>query len=63
MTLKETLAKCKEFEFSEQITREMLWNEAYQLGRRRWYWGPMWWTDFECWLKSKVLRAWHKDRG
>jgi len=43
MDFKETLAKCEEFGFNEQITREMLWNSAYQLGRSRWYWGPAKW--------------------
>ena len=54
MNLKETQDKCKEFGFNEQITQEMLWNEAYRLGRSRWYWGPMWFVDFQCWLKSKL---------
>jgi len=38
MDFKETLAKCEEFGFNEQITREMLWNSAYS----RWYWGAKW---------------------
>lgn len=42
MNLQETINKCKEFGFNEQTTREMLWNEAYSLGRKRWYWGPSW---------------------
>ena len=54
MNFRETLAKCREFEFSEELTREFLWNEAYRLGRERWYWGPRWWVNFQGWLKSKL---------
>jgi hypothetical protein len=32
MTLKETIFRCKELGFNEQITYEMIWNEAYRLG-------------------------------
>ena len=51
-TLKETLAKCKEFDFNEEITREVLWNTAYDLGRRRWYWGPKWFVDLTGWFNT-----------
>jgi hypothetical protein len=38
--------KCKEAGFDEYLTAEMCWNEAYRLGRSRWYWGPIWWVKF-----------------
>ena len=56
MNLEDTLAKCKEFGFNEDITRETLWNTAYLLGRSRWFWGPMWWVDLKCWFRSKLHR-------
>ena len=57
MNFQETLAKCKEFGFNEDITREVLWNEAYWLGRSRWHWGPHWWVNVCGWVntqKSKI---------
>ena len=53
MTLKETQAKCKEFGFNEEITQECLWNEAYRLGRSRWYWGPSWFVSFIGWFNTQ----------
>jgi len=32
MTLKETVERCKELGFNEEITYETLWNEAYRVG-------------------------------
>lgn len=57
MGLRELQEKCREAGFNEQITQEMLWNEAYRLGRSRWYWGPMWWVSFKCWVKSKLRKS------
>ena len=51
--LKETLAKCKEFNFNEDITREILWNTAYNLGRSRWYWGPRWFVSLTGWFNTQ----------
>lgn len=56
MNLKETLDKCKEFGFNEEITRETLWNEAYQLGRSRWYWGPRWLVSFKGWINTQISK-------
>jgi hypothetical protein len=55
-SLKETLAACEEYGFCKEITYETLWNEGYGLGRRRWYWGPMWFVDLKCWLKTRFRR-------
>ena len=54
MNFEETIKLCKEYNFNEQITQEILWNTAYLLGRSRWYWGPMWWVDFTCKWKSNI---------
>jgi hypothetical protein len=53
MSYKECVKKCEEFGFSEEITRLTLWNEAYQLGRRRWYWGPKWFVSFIGWINTQ----------
>lgn len=53
MNYQETLAKCREFGFNEDITRETLWNTAYQLGRKRWYWGPGWFVDLIGWINTQ----------
>lgn len=54
MNYKETLDKCKEFGFNEEITREVLWNEAYRLGRKRWYWGPSWFVTLTGWFNTQL---------
>lgn len=51
-----TLEACKRFGFSEQITREMLWNEGYALGRKRWYWGPAWWVSVMGWVNTQLSK-------
>ncbi len=56
MNLKITIKKCQEFGFNEDITREMLWNEAYRLGRQRWYWGPSWFVSFQGWINTQISR-------
>ncbi len=56
MNYKETLDKCKKFNFNEEITREILWNTAYQLGRRRWYWGPYWFVSFIGWCNTQISK-------
>lgn len=53
MNLKETLAKCEEFGFNDQITKETLWNTAYSLGRSRWYWGPSWFVSLTGWFNTQ----------
>lgn len=55
-TLKETLARCQTFGFNEEITREILWNTAYQLGRSRWYWGPAWFVSLTGWFNTQRSR-------
>jgi len=52
-SMKETVEACKRFNFNEQITREMLWNEAYRLGRSRWYWGPSWMVSLIGWVNTQ----------
>jgi hypothetical protein len=54
--LKETLDRCADFNFNKQITQEMLWNTAYQLGRSRWYWGPSWMVNLTGWINTKILK-------
>jgi hypothetical protein len=56
MNLKECVSKCEQFGFSEEITRETLWNEAYRLGRRRWYWGPSWLVSLTGWINTQRQR-------
>ncbi len=51
--LKETLEKCKEYNFNEEITHETLWNTAYRLGRSRWYWGPRWFVSLTGWFNTQ----------
>jgi hypothetical protein len=63
MNFKEVLAKCQEFGFNEEITREMLWNEAYRLGRSRWYWGPAWMVSLQGWLNTKLSRLRKNEPG
>lgn len=55
-----TIKLCEEHGFNERITREILWNTAYQLGRSRWHWGPMWWVDWKCEMKSRINSLWRK---
>lgn len=57
MNFKETLEKCQEFGFNEEITREMLWNEAYRVGRSRWYWGPSWFVRLIGWFNTQKARV------
>jgi len=56
MNFRETLAKCAAFGFNEAITRQTLWNEAYQLGRSRWYWGPQWMVELQGWLNTRKAK-------
>ena len=52
-TLKSTISLCEDFGFGEEITRETIWNEAYRLGRRRWYWGPWWFVNVIGWVNTQ----------
>lgn len=54
--LKECYDKCKEFNFNEEITAEMCWNEGYRLGRRRWYWGPTWFVSLQGWINTQLQK-------
>ena len=56
MNFKETLAKCRELGWNEDLIREFLWNEAYTLGRKRWYWGPRWFVNLQGWFNSRRHR-------
>ena len=60
MGFKDLIAACEEAGFSESITREMLWNEAYRLGRSRWHWGPMWWVDFKCEWRMRLAKLFRR---
>jgi hypothetical protein len=53
-TLQSTLRACEEFGFNESITREILWNTAYKLGRDRWHWGPRWWVSTCGWINTRT---------
>lgn len=62
MNYQETLAKCQEFGFNEDITRKQLWNTAYRLGRSRWYWGPSLVVTGVGWfntVKWRLKNLWH----
>lgn len=52
-SMKECLKACQDFEFNEEIIRETLWNEAYRLGRARWYWGPSWFVSLTGWFNTQ----------
>jgi hypothetical protein len=52
----ETYRLCKEFKFDESTTAEMCWNVAYQLGRKRWHWGPHWAVTLNGWKNAQVWR-------
>ncbi len=52
--LQKTIKQCEEFGFNEQITREILWNTAYGIGRSRWYWGPRWVTALRGYINTKL---------
>lgn len=56
MNLEETLEACKRHDFNEEITRETLWNTAYDLGRSRWYWGPRWFVSFQGWINTQLSK-------
>lgn len=58
MNYKECLQRCKELDFNYEITKEILWNEAYRLGRARWYWGPSWFVSFIGWLNTQKSKIW-----
>lgn len=57
MTYKETLAKCRELGLDAESTRLMLWNEGYNLGRSRWYWGPSWWINLKERLRARTAKV------
>ena len=54
--MKECLDTCKDFNFNEDITREMLWNTAYDLGRSRWHWGPRWMVSLQGWINTQISK-------
>jgi hypothetical protein len=51
--LQEIIRLCKEFQFNEQITAEMIWNTGYSLGRDRWWWGPPQRYELREWLRAR----------
>lgn len=63
MNFKETLAKCREFGFDEETTSLHLWNEAYQLGRSRWYWGPRWLVNLTGWINTQRQKFFRSSRS
>ena len=60
MNFKQTLAKCAELGLGEAFTRQTLWDEAYQLGRSRWYWGPSWMVKLQGWLNTRAHALSHQ---
>lgn len=58
MNYEQTLQKCREIGFNQDITNETLWNTAYQLGRSRWWWGPPWMVNFVG--RINTIRAWFR---
>jgi hypothetical protein len=53
---KRTLSEAQKLGWSEDLIRESLWNTAYLLGRKRWYWGPMWMSSLHGWINSRLAR-------
>ena len=53
---KDCLECCEDFGFDKQITAETCWNEGYRLGRRRWYWGPMWFSSVRGWINTQLSK-------
>ena len=52
----ETKKACDDFGFNRDIAMEQCWNEGYRLGRRRWYWGPAWFVNFQGWLNTQLSK-------
>lgn len=52
----EVRKKCIMAGMKRSETELHLWNEAYLLGRRRWYWGPLWMSDVVGWLNTRRYR-------
>lgn len=59
--LQETLKLCRDYGFNEEITREILWNTAYDLGRSRWHWGPRWFVSFTGWWNTQKAKIWRTE--
>ncbi|HXJ76829.1 MAG TPA: hypothetical protein VNM37_28485 [Candidatus Dormibacteraeota bacterium] len=47
---------CKQFGFGDKLTAEQCWNAGYQLGRRRWHWGPAWMVSVHGWVNTQIDR-------
>jgi hypothetical protein len=54
-----TLQEAQNLGWSEDLIREALWNTAYRLGRKRWYWGPMWMSSLQGWINSRIANLRH----
>jgi hypothetical protein len=62
MNLKKMIKACEDFGFNEEITREMLWNEAYRIGRSRWWWGPMWMSSVKGWFRTQMDKLFRRGK-
>lgn len=47
---------CEHFQFDKETTAEQCWNMGYQLGRKRWYWGPAWFVTLQGWINTQISR-------
>lgn len=47
---------CDDFGFNRETSMEQCWNAGYQLGRRRWYWGPSWFVSFQGWINTQLSK-------
>lgn len=54
--LQEIVNTCREFKLNEEITLEMVFNTGYSLGRRRWFWGPLWRYEIQEWMRRLTLK-------
>ena len=47
---------CRRTGMNRGQTELHLWNEGYLMGRRRWYWGPLWMSGVVGWLNTHRYR-------
>lgn len=55
-TMRRTILECRDLGLSKELTEEMLWNAAYDLGRSRWYWGPRWIVGLALRLRERATK-------
>lgn len=53
---------CEHHAFSKRAMAEQMWNAGYNLGRRRWHWGPEWFVTFTGKINTLISR-WRGGRA